>query len=61
MFFRSSSFQRKDILDIKKSLKKIIITTEKDYAITGKNTSDQFFYLPIKVNLLKEMSNLEQL
>jgi tetraacyldisaccharide 4'-kinase len=47
-FSGSSSFQRKDILDIKINLlKKIIITTEKDYMrLQGRIPSDQLFYLP---------------
>jgi tetraacyldisaccharide 4'-kinase len=62
MVFRIIIISAKDILDIKnKSFKKIIITTEKDYVrLQERIPSDQLFYLPIKVNLLKEMSNLEK-
>lgn len=47
-------FTEKDILDIKKkSINKVIITTEKDYVrLKGSIPSEQLFYLPIKSQFL---------
>jgi tetraacyldisaccharide 4'-kinase len=48
-------FTEKDILDIKKkSINKIIITTEKDYVrLQGSVPKEQLFYLPIKSQFLE--------
>ena len=49
-------FSENDILDIKKkSINRIIITTEKDYVrLQGRLPADQLFYLPIKSQFLEE-------
>jgi tetraacyldisaccharide 4'-kinase len=48
-------FSEKDILNIKnKSLKKIIITTEKDFVrLQGRIPADQLFYLPIQSQFIE--------
>ncbi|SHF80008.1 lipid-A-disaccharide kinase [Flavobacterium segetis] len=55
-------FSENDILDIKKkSINRIVITTEKDYVrLQGKLTAEQLFYLPIKSQFLEEEHNFRK-